>query len=80
LVKVFASTPNLIGIKKVVKKADSDAVEAPPTLRQLGQVSASDMVLDADGKLRRSLLYLKNSGQSIDIKSGGKAGFCLPCN
>jgi adenylate cyclase len=75
LVKVFASTPNLIGIKKVVKKADSDAVEAPPTLLQLGQVSASDMVLDADGKLRRSLLYLKTQDNKLILTLGAKLAF-----
>src|ERR687886_32201 len=75
LVKVFASTPNLIGIKKVVKKADSDAVEAPPTLLQLGQVSASDMVLDTDGKLRRSLLYLKTQDNQLILTLGTKLAF-----
>jgi CHASE2 domain-containing sensor protein/nitrogen-specific signal transduction histidine kinase/DNA-binding NarL/FixJ family response regulator len=72
LVKVFASTPNLIGIKKVVKKADSNAVEAPPTLLQLSQVSASDMVLDADGKLRRSLLYLRTQDNQPILTLGAK--------
>ncbi|HEY9834760.1 MAG TPA: CHASE2 domain-containing protein [Stenomitos sp.] len=75
LVKVFASTPNLIGIKKVVKKADSNAVEAPPTLLKLGQVSASDMVLDADGKLRRSLLYLKTQDNRLILTLGAKLAF-----
>ena len=75
LVKVFASTPNLIGIKKVVKKADSDAVEAPPTLLKLGQVGASDMVLDADGKLRRSLLYLRTQDNQLILTLGAKLAF-----
>lgn len=59
LVKVFTSTPNLIGIKKVVKSAGSEAVAAPPVLKQLGQVSAVDFVLDIDGKLRRNILSLR---------------------
>ncbi|MEP0786585.1 CHASE2 domain-containing protein [Coleofasciculus sp. FACHB-129] len=75
LVKVFASTPNLIGIKTVVKKADSDAVEAPPTLLQLGQVSASDLVLDTDGKLRRSLLYLRTQNNQPILSLGAKLAF-----
>jgi CHASE2 domain-containing sensor protein/CheY-like chemotaxis protein/nitrogen-specific signal transduction histidine kinase len=75
LVKVFASTPNLIGIKKVVKKADSVAVEAPPTLLQLGQVGASDLVLDADGKLRRSLLYLRTQDNQLILSLGAKLAF-----
>jgi CHASE2 domain-containing sensor protein/CheY-like chemotaxis protein/nitrogen-specific signal transduction histidine kinase len=75
LVKVFASTPNLIGIKKVVKKAGSDAVEAPPTLLKLGQVGASDLVLDADGKLRRSLLYLRTQDNQLILTLGAKLAF-----
>lgn len=75
LVKVFASTPNLIGIKKMVKKAGSDAVEAPPMLLQLGQVSASDLVLDADGKLRRSLLYLRTQDNQSILTLGAKLAF-----
>jgi len=75
LVKVFASTPNLIGIKKVVKKADSGAVEAPPMLLQLGQVSASDLVLDADGKLRRNLLYLRTQDNQLILTLGAKLAF-----
>jgi CHASE2 domain-containing sensor protein/CheY-like chemotaxis protein/nitrogen-specific signal transduction histidine kinase len=75
LVKVFASTPNLIGIKKMVKKADSDAVEAPPMLLQLGQVSASDLVLDVDGKLRRNLLYLRTQDNQLILTLGAKLAF-----
>lgn len=54
LVEVFKSTPNLIGIEKVGRVA----IAAPPALAQLGQVGANDIVLDADGKLRRGLVIL----------------------
>ncbi|WP_449420859.1 CHASE2 domain-containing protein [Phormidium nigroviride] len=52
LVKLMESTPNLIGIEKVV----GNAVAPPPTLKKSNQVAASDLVLDADGKVRRALM------------------------
>jgi len=58
LVKVFESTPNLVGVEKVVESNDSSAVNPPPTLKKLDQVGANDLVLDTDGKIRRSLFYL----------------------
>jgi adenylate cyclase len=66
LVKVFQSTPNLIGIQKMVGNSSALAVNPPPTLSKLGQVGANDFVVDSDGKIRRSLLSLKDrSGQTI---------------
>jgi adenylate cyclase len=57
LVEVFQSTPNLIGIEKV----SGETVDAPPTLSQKDQVAASDMIADADGKVRRNLVVLETS-------------------
>jgi PAS domain S-box-containing protein len=66
LVNVFESTPNLIGIEKAVNTAQGEVVQAPPALAQQDQVSASDLLLDTDGRIRRSLLFLTNkSGKSI---------------
>ncbi|WP_041781416.1 CHASE2 domain-containing protein [Allocoleopsis franciscana] len=66
LIKVFASTPNLIGIQKVVGNSYGLAVNPPPTLSKFGQVGANDFVVDTDGKIRRSLLTLKDkSGKTI---------------
>lgn len=66
LVNVFESTPNLIGIQKVVGNSSGLAVNPPPTLRKLGQVGANDFVVDTDGKIRRSLLTLKDkSGKTL---------------
>jgi PAS domain S-box-containing protein len=56
---VFTSTPNLIGIEKVIKTAEGEVIQAPPLLKQRDQVSASDLILDTDGRIRRSLLYLR---------------------
>ncbi|MCF4967002.1 CHASE2 domain-containing protein [Nostoc sp. CMAA1605] len=66
LVKIFETTPNLVGIQKVAENDDSSAVAPPPTLKKLGQVGANDFPLDGDGKVRRSLLYLADkNGENI---------------
>jgi adenylate cyclase len=58
LVKIFRTTPNLIGVQKIVGDANSAAVAPPSELKQLGQIAANDFVIDPDGKIRRSLMYL----------------------
>ncbi|WP_413171559.1 CHASE2 domain-containing protein [Anabaena azotica] len=58
LVKLFESTPNLIGIEKVLENRDSSLVQASPILKKLQQVGGNDMPLDGDGKIRRGMLYL----------------------
>ncbi len=55
LVEMFKSTPNLIGIEKVV----GSRVAPPLVLSQLGQIGFIDMVLDTDGKVRRGLLSVQ---------------------
>ncbi|MDY6782990.1 MAG: CHASE2 domain-containing protein [Cyanobacteriota bacterium] len=55
LVEVFKSTPNLIGIEKVT----GQTIAPPPILDQSGQTAPVDLILDADGKLRRALLGLE---------------------
>ncbi|MFB2979104.1 CHASE2 domain-containing protein [Microseira sp. BLCC-F43] len=67
LVRVYETTPNLIGIKKVLGDANGPAVNPPPQLLQRGQVSANDVLLDADLKLRRGFLYLTpKDGNTIE--------------
>ena len=52
LVELFKTTPNLIGIEKVV-----DSQVAPSkVLEDLNQVGFDDQILDEDGKVRRALL------------------------
>lgn len=60
LLDVFQSTPNLIGVEKVA----GETVPPPPTLSQLGQVGIADLVLDADGKIRRGLLTVEDQGKT----------------
>jgi CHASE2 domain-containing sensor protein len=59
LVEAYKSTPNLIGIEKVV----GSRVAPPPVLERLGQVGFADVVLDADGKIRRGLMSVELDGQ-----------------
>ncbi len=55
LVKVFKSTPNLIG----VEKATNEIVPPPPTLAELNQVGLADLILDPDGKIRRGFISVQ---------------------
>ncbi|MBW4680336.1 MAG: CHASE2 domain-containing protein [Microcoleus vaginatus WJT46-NPBG5] len=57
LVEIFKSTPNLIGVEKV----GGETVAPSSILKQQDQVGLADLVLDADGKVRRGLLSLKSS-------------------
>ncbi|MDX2228048.1 MAG: adenylate/guanylate cyclase domain-containing protein [Leptolyngbyaceae cyanobacterium bins.349] len=63
LVKVFETTPNLIGIRKVVPSQGGAVVNPPPTLSKLGQVGANDIVIDLDGRVRRLVLGLEDKDQ-----------------
>ncbi|HEY9615232.1 MAG TPA: adenylate/guanylate cyclase domain-containing protein, partial [Microcoleaceae cyanobacterium] len=72
LLQVFASTPNLIGIGKIVSNPQGSAVSPPATLAKLGQVGASDLVIDGDGKIRRVLLSLKDHQNKTVLTLGTK--------
>ncbi len=60
LVEVFSSTPNLVGIEKVIGDSRLFAIPAPPKLKELGQVGANDLMLDADQTVRRAFLTLQD--------------------
>ncbi len=60
LTKIFQNTDNLIGIQKVVGDRETEAVAPPPILKEKDQVGANDLVIDADDRVRRGLLYLKD--------------------
>ncbi|HIK11140.1 MAG TPA: CHASE2 domain-containing protein [Oscillatoriaceae cyanobacterium M33_DOE_052] len=70
LKEVFLSTPNLIGIQKVVGDPHNGSIAPPPDLEKLGQVSANDFPWDADGKIRRAFLYLDDSERNIVFSLG----------
>lgn len=65
LVQVFETTPNLVGIEKVVGDKRQDAVAAPPALKAKGQVGANDVIFDADTKVRRALLQVEDANGDV---------------
>lgn len=60
LTKIFQNTDNLIGIQKVVGDRQTEAVAPPPILKEKGKVGANDLIVDADDRVRRGLLYLRD--------------------
>jgi adenylate cyclase len=64
LKQIFESTPNLVGVQKVVQNGNLETVGPPPVLKELGQVTANDIVIDGDGKLRRGLLSVTARDQT----------------
>lgn len=72
LVQVFESTPYLIGIQKVVGESTGMAVNAPPTLKKNGQVGANDLLSDGDGRIRRSLLSLRDRQKQTILSLGAQ--------
>jgi adenylate cyclase len=58
--KVFRASPIVIGIKRIAGEAQSAQVPPMPVLQANGQIAASDIVLDTDGKIRRALISLKD--------------------
>lgn len=69
LVKIFKSTPNLIGVQKVIGDENSE-VAPPPELDQLDQVSAVDVVVDGNNVLRRGMLYLTTDENETILSLG----------
>jgi diguanylate cyclase (GGDEF)-like protein/PAS domain S-box-containing protein len=56
LVAAYKSMPNLIGIE-LLSNHKNDSVSPPLELSQRQQVGFNNVLLDADGKIRRNLLY-----------------------
>ena len=65
LLQVFKTTPNLIGITKAVGNSNGAAVAPPPILRDRDQVGVNDLLIDADGTVRRNLLSIDRRGKEI---------------
>ncbi|MBD2571015.1 adenylate/guanylate cyclase domain-containing protein [Anabaena lutea FACHB-196] len=59
LIQILQSTPNLIGVKKVVGDGLGPEVNPHPILSKRDQIAASDLLLDADGKVRRGIISLE---------------------
>ncbi|CAD5949136.1 adenylate cyclase [Planktothrix agardhii CCAP 1459/11A] len=72
LVNVFKNTPNLIGVEKVVEDQNRSSIEPPPILKEKDQVGAADLILDADGKIRRALLSIKPPDSPTILNLGAR--------
>lgn len=62
-VKTCETIPNLIGIEKLPDKT-SLGIAPPSVLSQRQQIGFSNIVVDSDGKVRRSLLYWDVDGKA----------------
>ncbi|MCG8366397.1 MAG: adenylate/guanylate cyclase domain-containing protein [Pseudanabaenales cyanobacterium] len=66
LIEVFKTTPNLVGIQKVIGEAGRDTIAPPPVLKEQNQVGANDLVTDADNTVRRGLVSVNDAnGETI---------------
>ena len=72
LLKVFASTPNLFGIQKVLSSSNGAVVDPPSGLLERNQIAASDLVVDADGRVRRHLLSVRDHQGKTSLTLGTK--------
>lgn len=52
---IIKSTPNLIAVEKF----GNNPIPAPPVLKDSDRVAFSDLLLDADGKIRRGLISIR---------------------
>ncbi|MBW4599823.1 MAG: CHASE2 domain-containing protein [Calothrix sp. FI2-JRJ7] len=64
LLDVYKSTPNLIGIQKILSNNNGPVVEPPPVLATRDQIAACDLVLESDGKVRRYLLAVRDKSKT----------------
>ncbi len=70
LIQVYQSTPNLIGVEKIVSDAHGAVVSPPTILKENDQIAAADLVLDADGKVRRAMLSLQPPDSPVVLNLG----------
>ena len=78
LVELFSSTPNLVGIEKVVGDSERETIGPPPALKVKGQVGANDLIFDADKRVRRGLLFVADrNGKNVPSLSLYLAGLYL---
>jgi CHASE2 domain-containing sensor protein len=63
LTQVLRSSSNLVGIESALNSNPALTVKPPPEL-PLDRIGFADVVIDADGKLRRSLLASKVEGKT----------------
>lgn len=61
LLEVFANSPNLVGIRKVVGESDRETVSGSETLSALNQLGSNDILVDGDSRVRRGLIAVGDS-------------------
>lgn len=80
LIKVFYTTPNLIGVQKLVSDKFSPQIPPSESLQKLDQVSSNDIVIDPDGVARRGVLFplpgknIQNLGLALSLIYLNKQG------
>ncbi|MEM9771655.1 MAG: CHASE2 domain-containing protein [Cyanobacteria bacterium P01_D01_bin.73] len=57
IIETFEKTENLYGIEKV----GGQPIAPPPTLERLNRVTANDVVLDLDGRIRRGIVGIQRT-------------------
>ncbi len=57
LLAIFRSTPNLIGRAKITSSPSRPDANQPQVLKEWGQLSAAELVVDADSVVRRGNLF-----------------------
>ena len=61
LTAIFETTPQIVGIQKVVGDDALNTVAPPPALAAKGQVGANDLVVDADNTVRRGFVSVQDA-------------------
>lgn len=67
LVKAYKSVPNLVGTE-LLSKNNNIRVRPPKELKQQGKIGFNNILQDADGKVRRSLLRVGDKDESFALK------------
>ena len=65
LERLFRSDPRILAVRKSTA-VDAEGIPGPPALRATGRVGFNDQVLDADGVVRRGLLFLDDGDGEVD--------------
>lgn len=63
LAQIFATTPNLIGIEKIPDRI-SPGISPPTVLAAQKQIGFNNVIVDADGRVRRSVLLWNVDGKN----------------
>ena len=63
---VLRSTPNLIGVEKII----GEGIQPFPILKEQDRIALSDLVRDGDGKIRRGLLSVELDDGQIQLGLG----------